>query len=280
MVPGLVGLAVGLVGGLIYRYVESCPIACVETEIVAAFLLPPALVVVSGIALGLARAPRSWLVALLGVPGMILVVVCLSRVTYSYLLISVVGGVAGFVWAAVVLGSAFRGTTRVIAGVLLFVFIPATVWIEPVGGARQTALRLESITVPLMAPDVPGFEVTYATGNRDANVFMLTLAPPGALNGWMPEEIRITGLALPANFDPPYSCGPVSSVTTASPPCDPAGTDLWRRLVYDGREIQFLVKRGRWLYIVEGGSQVRQETVRVAATTLRPVSARQLAASD
>ena len=275
VVPGLAGLTVGLVGGLIYRHVEACPHGCVETQIAAAFLLPPAVMLVSGIVLGLARASRAWLVSLLGVLGMIIVVVCLSRVTYSYLLISVFAGLVGFLWAAVVLGKMFSNTTRVTALVLLFAIIPATVWLPPVGRARQMVLRLESISVPLLAPRVPGFEVTYATGDRDANVFTLTLAPPNAPEGSMSDEIRITGLAVPANFDPPYSCGPVYHGSKANPPCDPAGTDLWRRVVHD-RDTQFVVKHGRWLYVVEGGDRVGAETVQLAATTLHPVTAHHL----
>lgn len=276
---GLVGLVIGLAGGLVWWEVETCPLECIGTQILAAFALPPTLMVTSALLLRLARTPRALLAGPLGVVAAIVVAVFLTRVTYSYVLICVIAGMVSFVWAALVVGPSLPAVARLAVFCSLFAVLPLTFAMDEVPARdKANVARLGRISVPLLAPDVPGLVVKHATADKDANELSIDLTRSrSGPRPFMADEITVTGTALPSDFHPPTSCGPPNRWSATSLPCTPDGPGLWHR-TYLSRD-QFLRVYGQWLYVVEGGSDVDAALVRQAATSLRPATARELVAS-
>ncbi|GIG61781.1 hypothetical protein Lfu02_61530 [Longispora fulva] len=282
MVPAALGAALGLAAGGLTLVVDHglgslwVPVA---TAAVLALAIPA-----GGIVFRMAGTPRPWALALFGPAGYY----CAFALLYAPartagpqpLLLSCAAGVVGYTLGALAIGDTLPSAARLAVYALLLALVPA-------GQVAHTALqvndnlrRLESLSVPLLVPDLPGYSVVRVQSGWDApNVLVIVMLPTTDHSGYDDGyEVHVTTLPVPSYFAPPESCDPVNPTLRGDAPgrpCVADTSDLWHRETQG--HFTYLVRTGHTLSIVDGGPKVSPEMAREAAANLRPVAAKDLA---
>jgi hypothetical protein len=134
--------------------------------------------------------------------------------------------------------------------------------------------RLDGVSVPLLAPDVPGYRALFPMRAGSSNFEYFVLADATAADAqdrdkhglWVNVEPR------PAAFAPPAHCDALlESIMARLSPCTPVAANVWR-VARDGRRWYVVEPPGRSEVVVldTEGTAVPEKDVLAMAADLRP----------
>jgi hypothetical protein len=261
---GVVGLALGLGVWVALRLVEKGTVCLRQPDwgCLGVFIYGfPALVVgatvVGWVAL---RAARVWLAGPVATIGLVVAWVLLGfgadlgiRTTVSV----VVAGPVAYVLAAFLTGpSAPVWWVRVAAAVLVAALVPVGSWVQDVRQAQQMQDQLAGYGHPLYAPDLPGYQVRYASAGSAPSRFHYSLVKQGD------QAVSVEQKPLEPDTPPP-PCWSGSDYA----PCPEVAPGI--RHVGTGSFEAYEVRLSGQMITVVGEGQVSPQDVRTAATHLR-----------
>ncbi|MEU6078871.1 hypothetical protein [Micromonospora sp. NPDC047074] len=183
--------------------------------------------------------------------------------------------VAGFAAGVAVMAARLFLVRTVLALVLLLPWFVSPLVSQE---SRRDALRdgFAQVGLPLVVPQVEGFQVSYARAFVNRRLLTVTMARG---EGWL----SVIVVPLPAGFAPPESCGPtmadasrLDGPRTSTPqPCRAVGADHWVRT--EEEEDVHLVRHGGGLVLLSAGGEAAAADVAAGATNLSVVTPGQLA---
>jgi hypothetical protein len=128
--------------------------------------------------------------------------------------------------------------------------------------------------VPLLAPDLPGYDIRNAHADPYARTLSYELTPrdlPATASDYerAGRAISVHVAPVPPRFAPPARCNR-DEAYRPDQPCAPAGPEVWRRTT-DGPEVDYLARRGAVLVdVAQGGGFIDEALLRRAVAGMAP----------
>ncbi|MFI0939243.1 hypothetical protein [Streptomyces sp. NPDC021020] len=182
---------------------------------------------------------------------------------------------AGYGLAHLLVAAETRPQVRVGVGIALLAVWPLSAMAQASTASGAEHRLLDTVSVPLLAPDVPGYRALYPmpTGVQNHSFEYLLLAKDTASDADDRDRhgLWVTVDPRPAGFAPPQRCdAEQGSALSHLSPCTPVAADVWR-VQRDGRRWYIVQPPGRDDVVVMAtdGPAVPENDVLAMAADLR-----------
>ncbi|MGW5353603.1 hypothetical protein ACWERV_24210 [Streptomyces sp. NPDC004031] len=183
---------------------------------------------------------------------------------------------AGYGLAHVLVAAGVPPRVRAGVGVVLLAVWPVSATAQAGAADRAERRVLDTVSVPLLAPDVPGYRALFPmpTGpeNHDFEYFVLAADTSASADDRDKHGLWVTVQPLPASFAPPQNCDAVrdTGISRLSP-CTQVAADVWR-VERDGRRWYIVRSPDRHDVVVLAteGTAVPEKDVLAMAKDLHP----------
>lgn len=182
---------------------------------------------------------------------------------------------AGYGLAHLLVAAGTRPRVRAGVGAALLAVLPLSQMAQASAVDRTARHRLDDASVPLLAPDVPGYRVHFASVvnvDRDLHYFLQPRDADVSADDRDEHGLWVTVQHRPAGFAPPQHCDAADSTVTAHlSPCTPVAAGVWR-VQRDDRRWYVVQPPGRSevVLLTTEGSAVPEKDVVSMAADLRP----------
>jgi hypothetical protein len=275
--PALVGAVLGVAAGALWLDVQRGWQVCdgCWTGLVLWLAIPPAAVLLGGLALMAVRVPRGWLIAVLAVPVALVVVYLYEGTivgTFAPPVWATSGlAAAGYLLAAVVVGTSLSWVARSIVGLIVVAMLPVGSYLDHATLRQDRLAKLTALRIPLLVPVLPGYRPDTADADVPHDILMASIVSRTYRGpAYLSYDDSITVVVRPqsdgASLPPDCSEGGTTCVTVGAGQWTTSGAGPLRYFVLrDGVDVA-----------LGGGDDVPQTDLRQAAQSLRRMSANEI----